>query len=103
MHNLPRAVKEEDVDVYTREFDRTGFASALSWVRNIDRNWELLAPWMGANVEVPALYMAGEKDHVVRFPSMSDLIANLAFVPHLSRRSCYEAAATGPNRSGQMR
>jgi pimeloyl-ACP methyl ester carboxylesterase len=25
----------------TREFVRTGFASALSWVRNFDRNWEL--------------------------------------------------------------
>jgi pimeloyl-ACP methyl ester carboxylesterase len=30
--------------------------------------------------------MAGEEDHVVRFPGMSDLIANLkAFVPNLSR------------------
>jgi pimeloyl-ACP methyl ester carboxylesterase len=83
---LPSWLNEEDVDVYTREFARTGFASALSWVRNFDRNWELLAPWMGAKVEVPALYMAGEKDHVVRFPGMSDLIANLkAFVPNLSR------------------
>jgi pimeloyl-ACP methyl ester carboxylesterase len=41
---------------------------------------------MGAKVEVPALYMAGEKDHVVRFPGMRELIANLkAFVPGLSR------------------
>jgi pimeloyl-ACP methyl ester carboxylesterase len=83
---LPDWLKEEDVDVYTREFVRTGFASALSWVRNFDRNWELLAPWLGAKVEVPALYMAGEKDHVVRFPGMRELIANLkAFVPGLSR------------------
>jgi pimeloyl-ACP methyl ester carboxylesterase len=41
---------------------------------------------MGAKVEVPALYMAGEKDHVVRFPGMRELIANLkAIVPGLSR------------------
>jgi pimeloyl-ACP methyl ester carboxylesterase len=83
---LPSWLTEEDIDVYTKEFDRTGFGSALSWVRNFDRNWELMAPWMGAKVGVPALYMAGEKDHVVRFPGMSDLIANLkAFVPNLSR------------------
>lgn len=83
---LPHWLSEDDLDVYTREFDRTGFASALSWVRNFDRNWELLAPWKGAKVEVPALYMAGEKDHVIRFPGMSDLIANLeTFVPNLSR------------------
>jgi pimeloyl-ACP methyl ester carboxylesterase len=83
---LPPWLNEEDVDVYTREFDRTGFGSGLSWVRNFDRNWELLAPWMGAKIEVPALYMAGKKDHVVRFPDMSDLIVNLqAFVPKLSR------------------
>ena len=37
-----------DVDFYTREFERTGFAGGLNWYRNIDRNWELTAPWSGA-------------------------------------------------------
>ena len=54
--------------------------------RNIDRNWELLAPFAGAVVTVPALYVAGDRDLVVRFPGMEQLIANLAtFVPQLRR------------------
>ena len=37
----------------------------LNWYRNIDRNWELLAPFAGARVTVPALYVAGDRDLVV--------------------------------------
>ena len=53
---------------------------------NIDRNWELLAPFAGAVVTVPALYVAGDRDLVVRCPGMDQLIANLStFVPQLRR------------------
>jgi hypothetical protein len=57
------------------ELGRTGFRSGLNWYRNIDRNWELLAPFAGAGVTVPALYVAGDRDLVVRFPAMEQLIA----------------------------
>jgi len=37
-------------------------------------------------VSVPALYVAGDRDLVVRFPGMDQLIPNLAkFVPRLRR------------------
>jgi pimeloyl-ACP methyl ester carboxylesterase len=37
-------------------------------------------------VTVPALYVAGDRDLVVRFPGMDQLIPNLSkFVPRLSR------------------
>ena len=45
--------------------------------RNIDRNWELLAPWKGAPITVPALYVAGDRDMVVRFPGMDRLLPTL--------------------------
>jgi pimeloyl-ACP methyl ester carboxylesterase len=81
---LPAWLREDDIDVYSRDFERTGFGSALNWVRNFDRNWELLAPWAGAKVTVPAIFVAGERDHVVSFPGMRDVIANLeVWVPHL--------------------
>jgi hypothetical protein len=32
---------------YAGEFARTGFRGGLNWYRNIDRNWELLAPFAG--------------------------------------------------------
>ena len=81
---LPSWLTETDVDFYAGEFARTGFCGGLNWYRNIDRNWELLAPFAGALVKVPALYIAGDRDPVVRFPGMDRLIPNLAdFVPQL--------------------
>ena len=70
--------KEADIDFYVSEFKRTGFRGGLNWYRNIDRNWELLAPFAGAKVAVPALYMAGDRDLVVAFQGMDRVIANLA-------------------------
>jgi hypothetical protein len=52
---LPAWLSEADVDFYTHEFTRTGFRGGLNWYRNIDRNWELLAPFDGVLVRVPAL------------------------------------------------
>jgi epoxide hydrolase A/B len=83
---LPPWLTTADIEFYAAEFSRTGFRGALNWYRNIDRNWELLAPFAGAVVTVPALYVAGDRDLVVRFPGMEQLIANLStFVPQLRR------------------
>jgi len=81
---LPGWLGERDVDFYAGEFRRTGFRGGLNWYRNTDRNWELLAPFAGAQVTVPALYVAGDRDLVVAFPGMDQLLANLKrFVPAL--------------------
>jgi epoxide hydrolase A/B len=83
---LPPWLTAADVEFYAAEFSRTGFRGGLNWYRNIDRNWELLSPFAGAVVTVPALYVAGDRDLVVRFPGMEQLIANLStFVPQLRR------------------
>jgi pimeloyl-ACP methyl ester carboxylesterase len=81
---LPSWLTEADLDVYAAEFTRTGFRGGLNWYRNIDRNWELFAPFAGAPVTVPALYVAGDRDLVVAFRGMDRLLPNLArFVPRL--------------------
>jgi pimeloyl-ACP methyl ester carboxylesterase len=83
---LPAWITEADIDFYAGEFGRTGFRGGLNWYRNIDRNWELLAPWAGAPVTVPALYVVGDKDLVYKFRGMDQLIPNLKrFVPDLRR------------------
>jgi pimeloyl-ACP methyl ester carboxylesterase len=82
--SLPSWLTETDIDFYADEFARTGFRGGLNWYRNIDRNWELLAAFAGARVTVPALYIAGDRDPVVKFPGMDQLIPNLSqFVPKL--------------------
>ena len=80
---LPSWLTEADVDFYTSEI-AGGFRGGLNWYRNIDRNWELLAPFAGLRVTVPALYVAGDRDLVVAFRGVEQLIANLSkFVPQL--------------------
>ncbi|MEP6507976.1 MAG: alpha/beta hydrolase [Gemmatimonadales bacterium] len=83
---LPTWLTEADIDFYAREFARTGFRGGLNWYRNIDRNWELMASFQGAKVTVPALYVAGDRDMVVAFRGMDQLLANLKnFVPQLTQ------------------
>jgi pimeloyl-ACP methyl ester carboxylesterase len=83
---LPPWLTEADVDFFAGEFSRAGFRGGLNWYRNIDRSWELLAPFSGARVTVPALYVAGDRDLVVAFRGMDQLIPNLVkFVPALRR------------------
>ena len=84
---LPKWLSERDVDFYAGEFQRTGFRGGLNWYRNIDRNWQLTAPFAGAPVTVPALYIAGDRDMVVAFPGMDQLLTNLKhFVPALRNK-----------------
>jgi pimeloyl-ACP methyl ester carboxylesterase len=83
---LPGWLTEHDVDVFTDQFQKSGFNGGLNWYRNIDRNWELTAPWHGAHIQPPALYVAGERDLVLTFPGARELIAGLAaYVPNLRR------------------
>ena len=63
---LPAWLTQADLDFYVGEFSRTGFRGGLSWYRAIDRSWELLAPFHHARVSVPALYLAGAEDPVLR-------------------------------------
>jgi pimeloyl-ACP methyl ester carboxylesterase len=84
--SLPAWLTEADVDFYAAEFGRSGFRGGLNWYRNIDRNWELLAPFAGAQVTVPSLYIAGDRDLVLAFRGMDQLIASLSrFIPQLRR------------------
>src|SRR5665213_2235938 len=81
---LPAWLTDADLDFYAQQFMHSGFRGGLNWYRNIDRNWELLAPYAGASLPVPALYMAGDLDLVVAFPRMKEVIADLArYIPQL--------------------
>ena len=63
-----------------------GFTGALNWYRNLDRNWELTAPWHGAVVTPPALYVYGDRDLVPAFPGTPELIEQLPeLMPNLRR------------------
>lgn len=63
--SLPPWLREEDVQTMVSEYQRTGFSGGLNWYRNIDRNWALTAPWQGAVIRQPALFVAGTRDPVI--------------------------------------
>ena len=77
---LPPWLTEADIDYYTAEFERTGFRGGLNRYRNMDRDWEQSAHLAGATVQQPALFVAGERDGVLRFTGTDAMKAS---VPNL--------------------
>ncbi|MGW6466683.1 alpha/beta fold hydrolase [Streptomyces rubiginosohelvolus] len=69
---LPAWLSEDDLDVYAGEFERTGITGALNRYRTMDRDWEDLAPYRGAPVEQPSLFIGGALDASTTW--MSDAI-----------------------------
>ncbi|MCB0967519.1 MAG: alpha/beta hydrolase [Ilumatobacter sp.] len=59
---MPAWLTDADLDVYASEFEHTGFRGALNRYRNVDRDWDDLAAWRGASIEVPALFVGGDRD-----------------------------------------
>jgi pimeloyl-ACP methyl ester carboxylesterase len=83
---LPAWLTETDLDHWTAEFSRTGFAGGLNWYRNVNTNWELLAPWSGARVAAPALYVVGDRDDVYQVPGVAEFVKDLRrSVPRLTQ------------------
>jgi pimeloyl-ACP methyl ester carboxylesterase len=80
---LPDWLTADDLAVYVEAFRASGFRGPLNYYRNLDRNWELSAPWQGAVITQPALFITGEHDPVRAFSAAAE--ANLtAAVPNLT-------------------
>ena len=59
---MPRWLSDAELDVYTREFEYSGFFGPLCRYRNVDRDWEDLAAFAERPIELPALFIGGSKD-----------------------------------------
>lgn len=73
---LPAWLTQEDITYYAAEFRRAGFRGGLNWYRNLTRSWELLAPWRGCIISQPSMFIAGERDGVLKFPASRGQIDN---------------------------
>jgi pimeloyl-ACP methyl ester carboxylesterase len=78
--SLPDWLKAEDIAYVSTEFRRTGFRGGLNWYRTVRRTSELLAPWRGAVITLPSLFVAGARDDVLRFPGMDARVKQLQSV-----------------------
>jgi pimeloyl-ACP methyl ester carboxylesterase len=65
---------EAELDAVAAEFQRTGFTGGLNWYRNFDRNWEVAEAFADRTIDMPSLFIAGEKDPVLIMvpPSVMD-------------------------------
>ncbi|MFN8024717.1 MAG: alpha/beta hydrolase [Acidimicrobiales bacterium] len=59
---LPSWLTEADLDVYTSEFEHSGLRGPLNRYRNVDRDFEDLAAFRGARIDVPSLFIGGDRD-----------------------------------------
>ena len=78
---LPGWLSEDDLDYFTNEFLRAGFRGGLNWYRNLDRTWELSAPFAGKRIEQPALFVTGDRDLTRGMPGFEERMR--AVVPNL--------------------
>ena len=62
---LPDWLDEADIATFAEAYRKTGFRGGLNWYRNLDRNWEMTAPWQGAQIHQPSLFVAGSQDSVI--------------------------------------
>lgn len=60
----PSWLTPEVLTTFVSGYRRAGFRGGLNWYRNITRNWAYTAPWEGALITRPALFLTGTRDPV---------------------------------------
>ncbi len=92
-HKLPPWISEEDHAHVVENYKRSGLRGGLNWYRNIDRNWELTAPWQGAKIYQPSIFIAGADDSVVTGVIGGKRVSEMDRVlPNLKRKLLIEGA-----------
>ncbi|XP_062108713.1 uncharacterized protein LOC133819467 [Humulus lupulus] len=71
---LPSWLTQQDLDYYTSKFENKGFTGGINYYRNINRNWELTAPWTGDKIKVPVMFIVGDLDLVYNSLGTKDYI-----------------------------
>jgi pimeloyl-ACP methyl ester carboxylesterase len=60
-------LSDEELDVYTRAFERTGFQGGLNWYRAMDYSWEDARALPNHRIDgIPALMITAENDLILR-------------------------------------
>jgi pimeloyl-ACP methyl ester carboxylesterase len=75
---LPDWLTAADLDYFVGEFTAAGFRGGINYYRNFHRNWETTPQLAGVKVFQPVLFIAGEKDIVIRGASAAQLTAYMA-------------------------
>ncbi|KAL2345653.1 hypothetical protein Fmac_006938 [Flemingia macrophylla] len=85
---LPSWLTQDDLDYYVSKYEKTGFTPPLNYYRNLNLDWELLAPYTGVKIQTPVKFITGELDTVYTTPYFREYIDNGGFkedVPNLKQ------------------
>ena len=74
----PSWLTPADLDYYVGEFREAGFRGGINYYRNIHRNWETTPQLANAQIALPVLFVAGEKDLVLRGATAEQLTATMS-------------------------
>ena len=74
-HDGVRPLEQGEGDSFVAAFARSGFRGGLNYYRNLDRNWALQAALKGRTVDIPALYVVGDRDVGLSMPGMREIVA----------------------------
>ena len=81
---LPGWLSQADLDYYVAEFKSAGFRGGINYYRNFQRNWDTTPQLANAKVVAPVMFIAGEKDVVIRGATADALAASMKdAVPNL--------------------
>lgn len=68
----PPWMTDQDLAAYVAAFSASGFGGPINWYRNLDRNHALTAFAQDRRIEVPAMFLVGEKDPVRNYTGAAE-------------------------------
>lgn len=77
---LPAWLKAEDLDYVVSQFESAGFRGGVNYYRNFHRNWEITENLEGVKVNIPTLFIAGERDVVIAGATREQLTGSMSRV-----------------------
>ena len=69
----------EDLAVFKKAFQISGFSGGINWYRNFSRNWGILAKYP-QQVNQPALMIYGDYDSVPKSSNLAQFVPNVTEV-----------------------
>ncbi len=75
--SLPAWLNVEDLDYYVAQFEASGFRGPINRYRNWHRDFALLSPLAGQQIQQPAAFIAGTLEPVLNFVPGVDLVSTM--------------------------
>jgi len=69
-------MSEDELEVFVKSFESSGFTGSINWYRNLDRNWHLLRN-INPVIQHPTLMIYGQQDTTPPSENLSNFVPNV--------------------------